>query len=185
MQLITKTYTIQWVGPMDYDQFKEYCSNPETLDPSYFNLYYFEARQDSRCKLHKYIGIHKENDGIDKRIGIVHHKLGSFIKNQAKDIKIWIGSMARKKDQKESIIDKIETLLIRAYRLQLDMNDRKKKTILIEPICVVNQFYNIDEQPEKLLSNRPKVLEDVVMYDSDLDSFLHGNLRKVKNVHND
>ena len=46
MDYIEHTYTIQWVGPMNYEEYKEYINNPDTLDPNLFNLYYFEARQD-------------------------------------------------------------------------------------------------------------------------------------------
>lgn len=31
MDLIEHTYTIQWVGPMDYEEYREYLRNQESL----------------------------------------------------------------------------------------------------------------------------------------------------------
>lgn len=181
MELVSKTYTIQWVGPMDYNKFKEYCKDEETLSPSCYNIYYFEARQDARHKWHKYVGIHKYNDGINKRLGQGHEHLGPYIKNDAKDIKIWIGSMARKVDQKPSIIDMIETLFIRAYREALDENVKKKKSVLQESICVVNLFYDEIEKANNCSKLHPMVLDDVILYRRETDSFMHGKLCNMKN----
>lgn len=33
MDLIEHTYTIQWVGPMDYEEYREYLRNQESLHP--------------------------------------------------------------------------------------------------------------------------------------------------------
>ena len=32
MDLIEHTYTIQWVGPMDYEEYREYLRNQEYLN---------------------------------------------------------------------------------------------------------------------------------------------------------
>ena len=33
MDYIKHTYTIQWVGPMNYDEYRKYIRDEETLDP--------------------------------------------------------------------------------------------------------------------------------------------------------
>ena len=70
MEEIKHTYTIQWVGPLTYDEYKGYVKGTDTIAPSYFNFYYFEARKDARCRWHRYVGIHKQNDGIEKRLNM-------------------------------------------------------------------------------------------------------------------
>ena len=60
MEDIKHTYTIQWVGPLTYDEYKEYVKGSNTIAPGYFNFYYFEARKDARyCHWHRYVGIDK------------------------------------------------------------------------------------------------------------------------------
>ena len=39
MEDIKHTYTIQWVGPLTYDEYKEYVKGTDTIAPSYFNFY--------------------------------------------------------------------------------------------------------------------------------------------------
>ena len=140
MDLIEHTYTIQWVGPMDYEEYREYLRNQETLDSAYFNLYYFEARKDARYRWSTYVGIHKNNDGIDKRVNTSHEHLGPFIKDEAKEIKIWIGSFANPKDQKPENVDIVETLFIKAYNDRLTENTMKKSSIPSSSICVTKSY---------------------------------------------
>lgn len=78
MEDIKHTYTIQWVGPLTYDEYKEYVKGTDTIAPSYFNFYYFEARKDARCRWHCYVGIHKENDGINYRLNARMNTFGSL-----------------------------------------------------------------------------------------------------------
>ena len=92
MEDIKHTYTIQWVGPLSYDEYKEYVRRSDTLPSGYFNFYYFEARQDARYNWHRYVGIHKENDGINRRLNTSHSHLKEFL--ESKDLRIWIGSFA-------------------------------------------------------------------------------------------
>lgn len=141
MDYIVHTYTIQWVGPMNYEEYKEYIRNPETLNPNLFNLYYFEARQDKRCKWHTYIGIHKQNDGINKRVNPAHEHLGHFIKN-GDEIRIWIGSFAKENNQKPENIDIVETLFIKAYNDKFTENTKKKISLPKESVCVINTYYS-------------------------------------------
>lgn len=180
MDFIEHTYTIQWVGPMNYEEYKKYNRNKDTLSPDMFNLYYFEARQDKRHKWHTYIGIHKGNDGINKRVGIQHEHLGPFIKSEAKDIKIWIGSFAKNKDQRPENIDIVETLFIKAYNDKFTENEKKKQQLPDSSVCVINTFYNTIEESIKTKSDKPSVFDDVLIYLEESNSFMHGNLSKMK-----
>lgn len=180
MDLIEHTYTIQWVGPMDYEEYREYLHNKETLDPSYFNLYYFEARKDARYKWSTYIGIHKTNDGINKRVNTSHEHLGPFIKEEAKDIRIWIGSFANTKDQKPENVDIVETLFIKAYNDRLTENTMKKSSLPPSSICVINSYYNAIDESITRKADKPMVFDDVLIYLEESDSFMHGNLSKMK-----
>ena len=101
MEDIKHTYTIQWVGPLTYDEYKEYVKGTDTIAPSYFNFYYFEARKDARCRWRRYVGIHKQNDGIEKRLNTRHEHFSEFL--DCKDLRIWIGSFADTKNQKADL----------------------------------------------------------------------------------
>lgn len=180
MDIIEHTYTIQWVGPMNYDEYKKYNRSKDTLSPDMFNLYYFEVRQDKRYKWQTYIGIHKENDGINKRLDTQHEHLGPFIKSEAKDIRIWIGSFANGKDQRRDNIDIVETLFIKAYHDKFTINDRKKQKLPDCSVCVINTYYNTKEDPIKIKSDKPLVFDDVLIYLDESNSFMHGNLTKMK-----
>ena len=180
MDLIEHTYTIQWVGPMNYDEYKSYNRDKETLSPNMFNLYYFEVRKDKRHKWRTYIGIHKQNDGINKRVNRKHEHLGKFVKNEAKEIRIWIGSFAKDKDQKPENIDIVETLFIKAYHKKLTENKQKKNRIPNSSVCVINSYYNTFDEPIKTKSDKPFVFDDVLIYLEESNSFMHGNLTKMK-----
>lgn len=162
MEKIEHTYTIQWVGPMDYEDYKQYLHDKETLDPNLFNLYYFEARHDKRCKWHTYIGIHKQNDGINKRVNPSHEHLGPFLKNGAKEIRIWIGSFAKEKDQRPQNIDIAETLFIKAYNDKFTENTKKKRLLPDSSICIINTFYNKNDESIRSNSDKPIVFDDVL-----------------------
>ena len=180
MEYIEHTYTIQWVGPMDYEEYKEYIRNQETLDSDLFNFYYFEARQKRCRKWHTYIGIHKQNDGINKRVKTSHEHLGPFIKDGA-EIRIWIGSFAKEKNQKPENIDIVETLFIKAYNEKFTENAKKKALLPRESVCVINTYYNnIKEEPIKIKSDKPSVFDDVLIYLEESNCFMHGNLTKMK-----
>ena len=181
MDYIKHTYTIQWVGPMDYDEYKEYLNNSETLSPEYFNFYYFEARKDARCKWNKYFGIHKLNDGINKRLKTSHEHLGPFIKEGAKDVRIWIGSFANPKDQKTKNIDIVETLFIKTYSFSLNINTKKKNMLSKESVCVINMYYNTNDEPIYTKTGKPRDFDDVIIYMEEIQSFKHGNLSIIRN----
>jgi len=117
MEDIEHTYTIQWVGPLTYKDFREYIKRDDTIMSGYYNFYYFEAQQDKRYKWHRYMGIRKKNDGIEKRLNTQHEHFREF--KDCNEVRIWIGSLANPKHQKDKNIDLIETLFIRAYSAML------------------------------------------------------------------
>lgn len=86
MEEIKHTYTIQWVGPLSYKDYKNYLMSEETINPGLFSIYYFEARIDGRYKKRRYLGIHKKNDGIYKRLNKSHEHFSQFI--DAKELSI-------------------------------------------------------------------------------------------------
>lgn len=180
MDYIKHTYTIQWVGPMNYDEYRKYIRDEETLDPGMFNLYYFEARQDKRHKWHTYIGIHKQNDGINKRVNLSHEHLSPFIKNGAKELRIWIGSFANPRDQKDINIDIVETLFIKAYHERLTENEKKKGALPKSSVCVINSYYNTNEEKIRNKCDKPMSFDDVLIYLDESNCFMHGNLAKMK-----
>ncbi len=52
MQDITKTFTIQWVGPFkNMQQMKQYLGKESTCDTSLFNFYYFSGNKKGRAIL--------------------------------------------------------------------------------------------------------------------------------------
>ena len=115
MEDIKHTYTIQWVGPFSsYDDYKDYLKSEETISPDLFSIYYLEAKIDGRYKKRRYLGIHKKNDGIDKRLNKSHEHFSQFV--NAKELCIWIGSFSHYNNQKEDNIDIVETLFIQAYK---------------------------------------------------------------------
>ena len=180
MDLIEHTFTIQWVGPMNYEEYKSYIRNQETLSSDLFNLYYFEARKDGRCNWSKYVGIHKQNDGIDKRLNTSHEHLGTFIKAEAKHMRIWIGSFANIKDQKTENVDIVETLLIKAYPSLL--NVKKKRSLPQNSICIINTYYTTSEDVVKKKSDKPSVFDDVLIYLEESECFMPGNLTKMRGL---
>ena len=47
MEDIKHTYTIQWVGPLSYEEYRAYIKRDDTIMSGYFNFYYFEAQKTS------------------------------------------------------------------------------------------------------------------------------------------
>lgn len=183
MELIEHTYTIQWVGPMSYEEYLSYIHSEDTLSPELFNLYYFEVKQDGRFKdWHTYIGIHKQNDGINKRVNLTHEHLGPFLKNKAKHVRLWIGSFAQEKEQQPQNIDIVETLFIKAYNDKFTENVMKKSSLPKSSVCVINTFYKKNHEIVKAKSDKPFVFDDVLVYLEEANLFMHGNLSKIKDV---
>lgn len=176
MEDIKHTYTIQWVGPLTYNEYKEYVKGTDTIDPCYFNFYYFETRQDARYRWHRYVGIHKRNDGIDKRLNTSHEHFSEFL--DYKEMKIWIGSFADAKNQKAERIEMVETLLVQAYKNMLTENERKKMSLPSCSVCIINMWFDKNEKLKTYKIEKP-CFDDVVLYYHEDNIFKRGNLSRV------
>lgn len=177
MQEIKHTYTVQWVGPFTYEKYRQYIKNEETISSEFFNFYYFEAVIDGRYKKRRYLGIHKNNDGIDKRLNTSHEHLKKFL--NAKDLKIWIGSFSNEDNQHEENIDIVETLLIRAYKDALTENTKKKKSLPQESICIINMWFNHNDQLQVYAKSKSDIFNDVLIFYDEKRLFLKGDLSKL------
>lgn len=176
MEDIKHTYTIQWVGPfLSYEDYREYIKRTDTIGSDYFNIYYFEARQDARYKWHRYVGIHKKNDGIEKRLNASHNHLQEFL--DCKELRIWIGSLADERQQKPTNIDVIEKLLIQAYTEEF-MTENRMKTKSLPPcsVCLINMWFDKNENMKLYKIERP--FDDVIVYYKESDIFKRGNLTR-------
>lgn len=177
MEDIKHTYTIQWVGPLTYDEYKEYVKGANTIAPGYFNFYYFEARKDARYShWYRYVGIHKQNDGIEKRLNTRHEHFSKFL--DYKDMRIWIGSFADTKNQKAERINMVETLLIQAYKNMLTENKSKKCSLPSCSVCIINMWFDKNERLKNYKIDRP-CFDDVILYYHEDKIFKRGNLSRV------
>lgn len=176
VESIKHTYTVQWVGPFSsYSDYRAYLNDSHTLGSDCFNIYYFEAQQDARYKWHRYMGIHKANDGIEKRLNTSHHHLKKFL--SCKKLHIWIGSIADEKQQKPANIDVIETLLIRAYTDEfLTENSMKTRSNPPCSVCLINMWFDQNETMKTYRIARP--FDDVIIYYHQDNIFKHGNLAR-------
>lgn len=179
MQDIKHTYTIQWVGPFSsYQEYKSYIQDEETTDPSLFNVYYFEAKIDGRYNKQRYLGIHKKNDGINKRLNRSHEHFKNFI--DAKELSIWIGSFSNEDNQQEENVDVVETLFIQAYKDFLTENDKKTKSLPTESVCIINMWFDKNDNLKRYAKPAPDIFSDVLVYYQEDNIFLKGNLSKLK-----
>ena len=148
MDIIDKTFTVQWVGPFhSLEELNCFKWNDNTNSLDCFNLYCFEARYRSNSKWRRYLGIHQNNDGIDKRLNERHEHFRQFISFKEKNI--WIGAFGSEVDQTPENIDIVETLFVRTYRQELTENDKKKKS----HTHAYGEFSNVflcDDEFEKL-----------------------------------
>lgn len=178
MESIKHTYTLQWVGPFNsYDEYREYITSQDSLDSSYFNIYYFQARMDRRFNVNRYLGIHTINDGIEKRLNRRHEHFGSFV--DAKDLKIWIASFADPKQQKPQNVDNVETLFIQAYNEFLNLNTQKKKSLPKDSICVVNMWFDSNDKIKRYNIEKPDCFDDVLIFYGEEEIFYRGSLHKM------
>ena len=180
MEVVKRTYTIQWVGPFhSSEDIKDYKYDDATIDIGYFNFYCFEARNRSNSKWRRYLGIHQKNDGIDKRLNDWHEHYRLIKDYKYKNI--WIGTFGNDRDQKDkSNIDIVETLFIRAYKDELDDNEKKKKLEPAESVCVVNLWYNIYDQVRHNRNHTISFMDDVIVWDNENHRTLKGRLSEVK-----
>ena len=162
MEEIKHTYTIQWVGPLSYEDYKDYLKSEETISPGLFSIYYFEARID----------------GIDKRLNKSHEHLSQFI--AAKELSIWIGSFSHYNNQKEDNIDIVETLFIQAYKDLLTENEKKKKSLPSESVCIINLWFDKKDHLKKYAKKTPEIFSDVLVYYHEDNIFMKGKLSKMR-----
>lgn len=176
VESIKHTYTVQWVAPFSsYSDYRAYLNDSHTLGSDCFNIYYFEAQQDARYKWHRYVGIHKAYDGIEKRLNTSHHHLKKFL--SCKKLHIWIGSIADEKQQKPANIDVIETLLIRACTDEfLTENSMKTRSNPPCSVCLINMWFDQNETMKTYRIARP--FDDVIIYYHQDNIFKHGNLAR-------
>lgn len=170
MQDITKTFTIQWVGPFkNMGQVKSYLKDSSTCDSSLFNFYYFSGNKKGKghsiLKTYSYFGIHKKADGIEKRLNNYHSHYKDFHENN--NMKIWIGAFGNEKDQKEENIEDAETLFISTYKNSLTENQKKTKAIIKESICIINLFYKTNEKPWIKKPSDILFMDDVLIHETE------------------
>lgn len=178
MDTINCTYTIQWVGPFhSLEELNSFKWNDNTNGLDCFNFYCFEARYRSNSKWRRYLGIHKQNDGIDKRLNDRHEHFKQFA--NFKDKNIWIGAFGNENDQKPENIDIVETLYIRTYKDELVENEKKKKSLPYESVCVINLWYNADESVRHNRRNTISFMDDVIVFDRENHRLLHGKLSEI------
>ena len=113
-----------------------------------------------------------------------HEHFRNFHENQ--NLKIWIGSFANNKHQKDSIIDFVETIFISRYKIRLNDNERKKakpfEEAIRESFVIVNLWYKTTEESYSGRSLVP--FEDVITYQYEVDKnkslLMSGTLHKKK-----
>lgn len=66
------------------------------------------------------------------------------------------------------------------YSTQGFTGDPKKESIPSSSVCVINSYYNTNDEPILRKSEKPMVFDDVLIYLEESDSFMHGNLSKMK-----
>lgn len=171
MQDITKTFTIQWVGPFkNIQQMNDYLKDDSTCDKSLFNFYFFSGNKKgkgySNARTYAYFGIHKKADGIEKRLNNYHAHYKDFHENE--NMRIWIGAFGNEKDQKEENIEDAETLFIRTYGHDvLTENCRKVDAIIKESICIINLFYKTNEEAWKRKPAEILFMDDVLIHETE------------------
>ena len=178
MDTINRTFTIQWVGPFhSYQKLKEYKKDDSTLSLDCFNFYYFEAKYRENANWKRYIGIHKQNDGVDKRLNSSHEHFGKYI--NYKHLNIWIGAFGNEADQTPDNAEIVETLYIRSLKDKLAENTRKKKYWPKESICVINLWYDVYDQVRRNRRNTIPFMDDVLVYDKEGYRLLVGKLSTI------
>ena len=150
MEEIKHTYTIQWVGPLSYEDYKDYLKSEETISPGLFSIYYFEARIDGRYRKRRYL------------------------------LSIWIGSFSHYNNQKEDNIDIVETLFIQAYKDLLTENEKKKKSLPSESVCIINLWFDKKDHLKKYAKKTPEIFSDVLVYYHEDNIFMKGKLSKMR-----
>ena len=170
MQDITKTFTIQWVGPFrNLQKMNEYLKDASTCDKSLFNFTISPATKKVRAfnpKSSTVISEYIKSHGIEKRLNNYHEHYQKFHENE--NMRIWIGSFANAKDQTESNIEDAETLFISTYGQNVFTENHKKVNANIEEsICIINLFYKKNEQPWFRKPAEIRFMDDVLIHETE------------------
>lgn len=183
MQDITKSFTIQWVGPFkNMKQMKKYLKDQTTCENTLFNFYYFSIYKQgySSAKIYRYFGIHKKIDGVEKRLNNWHVQYKKFREND--NMRIWIGAFGNSNDQTENNIEDAETLFISTYGDSIFTENKKKvKANISESICVINLFYKISEKPWIRKPADISFMDDVLIHETE-DSIKRTLVAKLKSI---
>lgn len=174
MEDINRTISIQWVGPFkSLEELKEHKSKANNgfslASHECFNFYYFwgNKKKCPKRKHYAYFGIHKNQDGIDKRVNASHEHLKDF---NSDGLEIWIGALGNMNCHTNNLVEDVETLFISLYGKYLTENKKKKsKTIKDqrETICVINLWYDIEERPSKYKPESVSFIDDVIVVERD------------------
>ncbi len=178
MEDIKKVFTIQWVGPFNtFSSLFQYLKNPNTCESSLFNFYYCSGSKKGKGHPidktdYRYFGLHSSDSPIYARVNPQHEHLRDF----REPFSLWIGSISDPSKQTRQNIDDIETVFISTYKDFLTENDRKKKSIPKESICIINLWYREDETRWLNKKRELKVFDDILVYESENQSYSTGNL---------
>ena len=93
---------------------------------------------------------------------------------------IWIGSFSHYNNQKEDNIDIVETLFIQAYKDLLTENEKKKKSLPSESVCIINMWFDKNDHLKKYAKKTPEIFSDVLVYYHEENIFMKGNLSKMR-----
>ena len=183
MEDISKTFTIQWVGPFSSSNpaaFKKYIDDPNICDKHLFSFYYCSGSKKGRGfpvnkKDYRYFGLHKAGTPITARVNSTHKTLAKF-----REYKLWLGTFSDSAHQTAENIEEVETLFISTYAPALTENDRKKKASPPNSICIINLWYKTNETRWKIKKDEMKIFDDVLVYEKESDSYSVANLRAIR-----
>lgn len=183
MEDISKTYTIQWVGPFpNLKKMREYLNDPNTCHKSLFSFYYFCGNKNKKGYrndyLYRYFGIHKKGNGIEQRLNTAHEHYRDFKENE--NLCIWIGAFSSENYQTGQNIEDVETLFLLSYRKGwFTENEKKVKASPKESICIINLWYKRNEERWQRKKKEISFIDDVLIYDRESGRILTGNLRRM------
>lgn len=182
---ITKTFTIQWVGPFkNLQEMKIYLKDETTCQNSLFNFYYFSGNKKGKgcsiSRVYAYLGIHKKADGIEQRLNNWHSHYKDFHEND--NMRIWIGAFGNVNDQNEENIEDAETLFISTYGNNfLTENKKKVKANIQKSICIINLFYKTTEEPWLRKPADITFMDDVLIHETE-DKIKRTLVAKLKSI---
>ncbi len=177
MDDIKRTYVIQWVGPFKSDEeiadYVKKGDNGERCHSSCFTFYYLSGvKKIGRPKTHRYFGIHRKLDGIQKRLNYRHPILSSMKMDSS--LEIWIGCFGDLRWHSDRKVEEVESFFIRYYRDLLTDNIKKKRMSLskLPSMSIVNLWYDKYETPWIRKPNSACFIQDVMVWEQEQDRLL-------------